>query len=51
MLNHNNRAGCLEWIPVSEAQDETSELPGAVPAGYWSVVVQDVKIGSESILR
>lgn len=44
-------AGCLEWVPVSEAQEETSELAGAVPDGFWSVVLKDLKIGSDSILR
>lgn len=44
-------AGCLEWIHVSEAQEDTSDLPGSVPEGYWSVVLKDVKLGSESVLR
>lgn len=43
--------GCLEWIATSDAMDGTSELPGAVPEGFWSVNLRDIKIGSESMLR
>ncbi|CAN0286520.1 unnamed protein product [Scytosiphon promiscuus] len=50
-VNQTHYEGCLEWMPVSEAQDETSDLPGSVPDGYWSVVLKDVKLGSNSVLR
>lgn len=44
-------AGCLEWMPVSEAQDGTSDMPGFVPDGFWSVVLKDLKVGSDSMIR
>lgn len=37
-------SGCLEWIDVSTEQTD-------FPDGFWSVVLKDVKLGSESILR
>lgn len=43
-INVSTPAGCLEWIDVSTDQSN-------FPDGFWSVVLKDVKLGSESVLR
>ncbi|CAB1111798.1 unnamed protein product [Ectocarpus sp. CCAP 1310/34] len=49
-VNQTHYEGCLEWVATSDALDGTSELPGAVPEGFWSVGLRDIKYGSESML-
>lgn len=37
-------------MSVARAAEGTSEAPGHVRNGFWSVVLKDVKVGSESVL-
>ncbi|CAN0147112.1 unnamed protein product, partial [Laminaria digitata] len=41
-VNQTHYEGCLEWVDIAAV---------GVPSGYWSVVLQNVKIGSENVLR
>lgn len=38
----SNQTGCLEWVAVAE---------NASPDGFWSIVLQNIYVGSSSVLR
>lgn len=38
----SNHTGCLEWVAVAES---------ASPDGFWSIVLQNIYVGSSSVLR
>lgn len=42
-------AGCLEWVAISEEEWDTSVSTGYKPEILWSVMLKDLKVGSESV--
>ncbi|CAM9829823.1 unnamed protein product [Ectocarpus fasciculatus] len=41
-VNQTHYEGCLEWVAVAES---------ASPDGFWSIVLQNIYVGSSSVLR